>query len=474
MDLEAIIATVDARTGARGFGRLDMVESRRVGIKSREVYECPGALALLAAHADLEDLTLERDVHHEKARLEPRWAELVYDGLWYSPLKRALDAFIAETQRHVTGEVRLTVSAPGVLRVVGRRSPVALYDHGLATYDAADTFRHADAEGFVRLWGLGVQTWAARQEVGGAAPGPRAVTLWSGRLARAARRRGPRVHREPRPSTWRSGASTSPGPRPTSRGLRQAGLLTTEEADALTGALDAVAAEFADGTFAFAATDEDVHTAVERRVTELAGPVGHKLHTARSRNDQVASDLRLWTREAIGALGTAVLLARRDARERAPRRPATPTCRATPTCSAPSPSCSPTTSGRTPGRSCATSTGSATPRRGPTSRRSGPVRSRAARCRVDPAVAAPSARLRRDVRQQPRRGERPRLRRRAPVLRRPARGPPVADGGGADAVDQRPSSASPRSTTATPPAARCCPRRRTPTWPSSHAARPVD
>jgi argininosuccinate synthase len=171
MDLEPLVAAVGAITGARGFGRLDMVESRRVGIKSRELYECPGALALLAAHADLEDLTLERDVHHEKARLEPRWAELVYDGMWFSPLKRALDAFISETQRHVTGEVRLCVSAPGVLRVVGRRSPVALYDYGLATYDAADTFQHADAEGFVRLWGLGVKTWAQRQGVGDDAPG---------------------------------------------------------------------------------------------------------------------------------------------------------------------------------------------------------------------------------------------------------------------------------------------------------------
>jgi argininosuccinate synthase len=170
MDLESLIAAVSTLAGSRGFGRIDMVESRRVGIKSREVYECPGALALLTAHADMEDLTLERDVHHEKARLEPRWAELVYDGMWYSPLKRALDAFIAETQRHVTGEVRLHVAAPGVLRVVGRRSPVALYDHGLATYDAADTFRHADAEGFVRLWGLGVKTWAARQGMGGDAP----------------------------------------------------------------------------------------------------------------------------------------------------------------------------------------------------------------------------------------------------------------------------------------------------------------
>jgi argininosuccinate synthase len=143
-----------------------MVENRRVGIKSREVYECPAALSLILAHADLEDLTLERDLHHEKARLEPRWSELVYDGLWYSPLKAALDAFVAESQRAVTGEVRVRFAAPGTCTVVGRRSPVALYDHGLATYDASDTFRHADAEGFVRLWGLGVATWSARQGPG--------------------------------------------------------------------------------------------------------------------------------------------------------------------------------------------------------------------------------------------------------------------------------------------------------------------
>jgi len=163
MGLASLIATLNHRAGATGFGRLDMVENRRVGIKSREVYECPAALALIAAHADLEDLTLERDVQHEKARLEPRWAELVYDGMWFSPLKEALDAFIAETQRHVTGDVRLRFEPPGLLRIVGRRSPVALYDYGLATYDAADSFRHADSEGFVRIYGLGIKTWAARQ-----------------------------------------------------------------------------------------------------------------------------------------------------------------------------------------------------------------------------------------------------------------------------------------------------------------------
>ncbi len=157
-----IIRAMNEVVGSYGFGRLDMVENRRVGIKSRETYEAPGALALVMAHSDLEDLTLERDLHHEKARLEPRWAELVYDGLWFSPLKQAIDGFMAESQRHVTGEVRLRLE-PGRCWVVGRRSPVSLYDYGLATDDATDTFRHEDAAGFVRLWGLGVATWAARQ-----------------------------------------------------------------------------------------------------------------------------------------------------------------------------------------------------------------------------------------------------------------------------------------------------------------------
>jgi len=170
LPLAELIELLNARAGATGFGRLDMVENRRVGIKSREVYECPAALALITAHADLEDLVLERDVAHEKGRLESRWSELVYDGMWFSPLKEALDAFIADTQRHVTGEVRLRFEAPGLLRVVGRRSPEALYDYGLATYDAADTFRHADSEGFIKIYGLGVKTWAARQGAKNATP----------------------------------------------------------------------------------------------------------------------------------------------------------------------------------------------------------------------------------------------------------------------------------------------------------------
>jgi argininosuccinate synthase len=175
LTVEEVIAELGRLAGSTGFGRLDMVENRRTGIKSREVYECPAALALLAAHADLEDLTLERDLHHEKARLEPRWADLVYDGMWFSPLKQALDAFMEESQGNVTGEVRLRFDPPGTCTVEGRRSPVALYDHGLATYDETDQFRHQDAEGFVRLWGLGVATWAARQGPGSgrvSPPGP--------------------------------------------------------------------------------------------------------------------------------------------------------------------------------------------------------------------------------------------------------------------------------------------------------------
>jgi argininosuccinate synthase len=160
--LHELIPAVSAAVGAFGWGRIDMVENRRVGIKSREIYECPGSLALILAHADLESITLERDLMREKARLEPRYAELVYDGLWYSPLRRALDAFVTASQTPVTGEVRLRLE-PGRCFVAGRRAEGALYDYELATYAADDAFRHEDAAGFVRLWGLGLETAARKQ-----------------------------------------------------------------------------------------------------------------------------------------------------------------------------------------------------------------------------------------------------------------------------------------------------------------------
>lgn len=163
--LHDLIIELNEIVGSYGWGRIDMVENRRVGIKSRETYECPAALALIMAHRDLESITLERDLQREKLRLESRYAELAYDGLWFSPLKRALDAFMEDSQAAVTGEVRLELG-PRSCQVAGRRSPLSLYDYGLATYDAADTFEHADSEGFTRIWGLGVQTWADVQGPG--------------------------------------------------------------------------------------------------------------------------------------------------------------------------------------------------------------------------------------------------------------------------------------------------------------------
>ena len=157
--LAQIIRRVDALAGSFGVGRLDMVEDRVVGIKSREVYEVPAALVLIDAHRDLEALTLEREVLRTKRGLEARYSELVYEGQWFSPLREALDAFNASAQQWVTGEVRVKFE-PGSARVVGRSAPGSLYDLSLATYDTGDAFEHGAAEGFVKLWGLPLKTWA--------------------------------------------------------------------------------------------------------------------------------------------------------------------------------------------------------------------------------------------------------------------------------------------------------------------------
>ena len=155
------IETMGKITGSYGFGRIDMVEDRLVGIKSREVYEAPAALALIAAHQDLESLTLERALAREKKRLEATWTDLVYEGLWFSPLRAAIDAFAAESQSSVGGDVRLRLTSGGCVPV-GRRSDQSLYDHDLATYDAGDSFEHSDAAGFVRIWGLPTKQWSRR------------------------------------------------------------------------------------------------------------------------------------------------------------------------------------------------------------------------------------------------------------------------------------------------------------------------
>jgi argininosuccinate synthase len=156
-----LILELNRRAGAAGVGRLDMVEDRLVGIKSREVYEAPAAIALITAHQELENVTVERDLARFTRGVDQRWGELVYDGLWFSPLKASLDAFIDDAQRHVSGEVRLVLHG-GRAVVTGRRSEASLYDFGLATYDTGDTFDQSQARGFVELWGLPSRLAAAR------------------------------------------------------------------------------------------------------------------------------------------------------------------------------------------------------------------------------------------------------------------------------------------------------------------------
>jgi argininosuccinate synthase len=160
LPLADLIAELGAVAGANGVGRIDMVEDRLVGIKSREIYESPAAIAIIAAHRELETLTLTRDVLRFKATVEQRYAELTYEGLWFTPLKSALDAFITETQKTVTGTVRLKLYK-GNITVAGRRAPNALYSKDLATYDPNSTFDEASAAGFIALWGLSARQWAS-------------------------------------------------------------------------------------------------------------------------------------------------------------------------------------------------------------------------------------------------------------------------------------------------------------------------
>jgi len=166
MSFQAIIEAMNDLAGKHGFGRIDMIENRLIGVKSREIYEVPGALTLITAHKALEDLCLERDVLHYKLQIEQRWAELVYNGMWFSPLKEALDGFIETTQQLVSGDVRLRFFK-GSCVPVGRRSPYSLYDYNLATYDEADSFDHKAAKGFIDLHGLPTKVWARqRRKVG--------------------------------------------------------------------------------------------------------------------------------------------------------------------------------------------------------------------------------------------------------------------------------------------------------------------
>lgn len=155
------IQELNRRAGAQGIGRIDIVEDRMVGIKSREIYEAPGAMTLIEAHRELENVTLDREQARFKRRVSDRWTELVYEGQWFSPLKNSLDAFINDTQRYVSGDIRMTLHG-GRATVTGRRSDTSLYDFNLATYDEGDSFDQSSARGFIEITGLTTKLAAAR------------------------------------------------------------------------------------------------------------------------------------------------------------------------------------------------------------------------------------------------------------------------------------------------------------------------
>jgi len=168
MPLTEIIASVATIAGAHGVGRIDMVENRLVGIKSREIYEAPAAVVLHSAHRELENFVSPRDLARIKQELALKYADLVYNGLWFSPVREAIDAFVATIQPRVTGTIRVKLFK-GTCRIVGRQSPFALYDHGLATYDEGDKFDHTAAVGFIKIYGLPVETVSRKWGLAGRA-----------------------------------------------------------------------------------------------------------------------------------------------------------------------------------------------------------------------------------------------------------------------------------------------------------------
>ncbi|MPV38380.1 argininosuccinate synthase [Georgenia subflava] len=174
------IQEMNRRAGAQGIGRIDIVEDRLVGIKSREVYEAPGAMALIAAHTELENVTIEREQARFKKTVGQRWTELVYDGQWFSPLKNSLDAFVADTQRYVSGDIRMVLHG-GRATVTGRRSEQSLYDFNLATYDTGDAYDQSQAKGFIEIFGMTSKLSAARDVTFG-----NGVDLGAGKLTAGA------------------------------------------------------------------------------------------------------------------------------------------------------------------------------------------------------------------------------------------------------------------------------------------------
>ena len=293
LPLAELIAKLNALAGPYGIGRIDMIENRAVGIKSREVYEAPAAIVLIQAHSALEDVVLTKDEARIKRGLEQRWTELVYEGLWFSPAREAIDAFVDKTQELVEGEVRVELR-PNAAVVTGRRSPHMLYAEQLASYGTGETFPHAAAEGFIKISSLEVELAAAR-----ARAKTEGMTLWAGRVGREL---DPAVAAFLRADDAELLPYDCEATAIHARRLHAAGILD----DAELAEAEARLAEIATGG-GIEPEDEDVHSAIER----LLGEVGRKIHAGRSRNDQVAAAFRLYVADACAEARAAIAGVRR-------------------------------------------------------------------------------------------------------------------------------------------------------------------
>ena len=282
--------------GARNaIGRVDLVENRFVGIKSRGCYETPGGTLLIAAHRELEALCLEREVAHFKQHVGLKYAELVYFGLWFTPLREALDAFVASTQTEMTGSVTLSLYK-GNVSVVSRQSEHSLYRTDLSSFTMGDSYDQKDAAGFHS----NPRTAFAHARAG--SRGGCAMKMWSGRFRQPLDPQFERWQRsfdfDRRLLSYELAASGAHA-----RALKNAGVLSADELISILEGLQQIG-EMAAGSKDFVEDDEaeDVHHFVEKQLVSRIGEVGYKLHSGRSRNEQIATDLRLYVRAAIDEL----------------------------------------------------------------------------------------------------------------------------------------------------------------------------
>ena len=303
-----MLAHLNKLGGAHGIGRVDLVENRYVGMKSRGVYETPGGTILHVAHRGIESLTMDREVLHFRDSLIPRFADLIYNGYWFSPEREMIQASIDAAQKDVTGTARVKLYK-GSCTLAGRKSKNSLYRLDIATFEEDDVYNQKDAEGFIRLNALRLKIRAQQKEglflmaraTGRNSAASEGGKAWGGRF----RHKTNRLVESFTVSVTvdrRLYAYDIQGSIAHCKTLGKARVLTVSETRTIVRGLESVKTELDRGRFRFTPQDEDIHMAIERRLTELIGPLGGKLHTGRSRNDQVALDVRLYLRDELSQL----------------------------------------------------------------------------------------------------------------------------------------------------------------------------